>query len=424
MSFQQSGNVVSDDEGASSRPSATTAPTATAMPTATTRPAVPPPAVPPAQQQQMPAAVASAPASSAIAPTAAAAAAPSTASAPAPAPAAPAATNDTGDTTTSITTTNTKTTTTTPEGYPLTNITGGPGIHDVYLGRGGGINNKPGNIRFRDLVRQHKVRYIEARKIDKPKVAVDVVRIWRNLRPPGRFLERTRVGGVVSEPPVYHDVGDKKAQLKASQCLRERTPEVMRLVQEQELKRRSEESMTDILIPVCPVGASMPAATDVLRWTHDDDYATSTIRNVEFRSLMTSRAYRVIPLYYIQNCQRRCVIRTATVIPPTRTGGDSASGNSSGVESLALLAELKNSYEEEEKETDRNKKRKIAQERGTKLVPTNTYRYSWVRGIPNGRIELTRTMDQEMIMIDNIYPQLIPGEANLTLPRPLEIGSR
>lgn len=412
MSSHQSGNVVSDDEGASSQP---TAPTA--MPTAATRPAVQPPAAPPAQQQQqqrqMPAAVASAPGSSATAATAAAAA-PSGAPPPASAPAA----INTGGTTST-----TNTTSTTTGGYPLTNITGEPGIHDVFLGRGGGINNRPGNIRFRDLVRQHKARYIEARKIDKPKVAVDVVRIWRNLNPPGRFLERTKVSGVVSEPPVYHDVGDKKAQLKASQCLRERTPEVMKLVQEQELKRRSEESMTDILIPVCPVGASMPASTDVLRWTHDDDYATSTIRNVEFRSLMTSRAYRVIPLYYIQNCQRRCVIRTATAIPPTRTGGNAASGSSSGVEYLALLAELKNSYEEEEKESDSNKKRQIAQERGTKLVATNTYRYSWVRGIPNGRIELTRTMDQEMIMIDNIYPQLIPGEANLTLPRPLDIGS-
>ena len=223
MSSHQSGNVVSDDEGASSRP--IEAPTATTMPTATTRPAVQPPAA-------RPAATAPAPGSSTIAPAAAAAAAPSTAPAPASAPAAPAATNNTGGATTTSSTTNTTTTTTTAGGYPLTNITGEPGIHDVYLGRGGGINNKPGNIRFRDLVRQHKVRYIEARKIDKPKVAVDVVRIWRNLRPPGRFLERTRVGGVVSEPPVYHDVGDKKAQLKASQCLRERTPEVMKLVQE------------------------------------------------------------------------------------------------------------------------------------------------------------------------------------------------
>ena len=401
MSSQQGGNVVSDDEDMSSRPTAT--PTTTGQPPA----ALP---APPPQQMLAGAAAALPPGSSTI--VAAAAAARTTAAASASAPAAPAPAVDTGDSTT-----------TANYEYPMTNITGKAGIHDVYLGRGGGINNRPGNIRFRDLVRQHKVRYIEARKIDKPKVAVDVVRIWRNLNPPGRFLERTKVGGVVSEPPVYDDVGDKKAQLKASQCLRERTPEVMKLVQEQELRKRSEESMTDILIPVCPVGASMPASTDVLRWTHNDDYATSTIRNVEFRSLMTSRAYRVIPLYYVQNCQRRCVIRTATAIQPTRTGGDPASGSSSGVEYLALLMELKNSYEEEEKETDSRKKRKIAQERGTKLVATNTYRYSWVRGIPNGRIELTRPMNQEYIMMDNIYPQLISGEANITLPRPLDIGS-
>jgi hypothetical protein len=306
--------------------------------------------------------------------------------------------------------------------HPMTNITDEPGIHDVLLGRGGGINNRPGNIRFRDLVRQHKVRYIEARKIDKPKVAVDVVRMWRSLDPPGRFLERTKVGGTgaLCEPPVYHDVGDKKAQLKASQCLRERTPEVMKLVKEQEHQRRIDDSRTDVLIPVCRVGTSMPASTDadVLRWTHDKDYASSSSRNVEFRSLMTSRAYRVIPLYYVQNCQRRCIMRTATAVPITSDGRGGVSA-SSNVEYLALLAELKNSYKEEEMETDRSKKRKIAEERGTQLVATNVYRYSWVRGIPQGRIELTGPMDHEKVMIDHIYPQLIPGEVNFNLPKPL-----
>lgn len=299
------------------------------------------------------------------------------------------------------------------------------GVHDVLLGRGGGINNRPGNVRFRELVKQHKVRYIEARKVDKPKVAVDVVRIWRALTPPGRFLERTTGpdGKTQLEPPVYHEVGDKKAQLKASQCLREKTPDVVRIVQQ---KVRREGNQTDILIPVCQVGKAMPASTDVLRWAYDGTYNASSCRDVEFRSLTTARAYRIVPLYYVQNCLRRCVRRAA---PAVGAGGDVVvDGGSSNVEYLALLVELKNSYvyEDETTEPDSAKKRKIAEEGGTiqtRLVATSSYRYSWVRGIPNGRIELTRPLDNENVMIDSIYPQLICVEATVKLPRPLDVYS-
>jgi len=313
--------------------------------------------------------------------------------------------------------------------YPMTGAgmmgTAGIGVHDVLLGRGGGINNRPGNVRFRELVKQHKVRYIEARKVDKPKVAVDVVRIWRALTPPGRFLERTTGpdGKTLLEPPVYHEVGDKKAQLKASQCLREKTPDVVRIVQQ---KVRREGNQTDILIPVCQVGKAMPASTDVLRWAYDGTYDASSCRDVEFRSLTTARAYRIVPLYYVQNCLRRCVRRTA---PAAGAGGGVVrDGGSSNVEYLALLVELKNSYvyEDETTEPDSAKKRKIAEEGGTiqtRLVATSSYRYSWVRGIPNGRIELTRPLDNENVMIDSIYPQLICVEATVKLPRPLDVYS-
>ena len=36
-----------------------------------------------------------------------------------------------------------------------------------------------------------------------------------------------------------------------------------------------------------------------------------------------------------------------------------------------------------------------------------------MRGIPNGRIELTRPLDNENVMIDSIYPQLICVEATV-----------
>uniref|UniRef100_A0A7S1CY08 DUF6824 domain-containing protein n=1 Tax=Cyclophora tenuis TaxID=216820 RepID=A0A7S1CY08_CYCTE len=125
--------------------------------------------------------------------------------------------------------------------YPMSGIDY-PGMNDVMCGRGGGTNNHIGNIRFRQLVNEHKLRYLAASKVDKPKVAMDVVQIWRNLDPPGRFLTKTDASQ--GDDSLWHDVGDKKAREKASQCLRERTPDVMPFVkklQEKEKKKKEEE---------------------------------------------------------------------------------------------------------------------------------------------------------------------------------------
>ena len=107
-----------------------------------------------------------------------------------------------------------------------------PGEHDVLLGRGGGTNNHSGNIKFRQLVNEHKMRYLACSKVDKPKVSREVVQLWRKLSPPGRFLARQDdskrgPGSVKAADNIWYEVGDKKAREKASQCLRERTPDVM-----------------------------------------------------------------------------------------------------------------------------------------------------------------------------------------------------
>jgi hypothetical protein len=107
-----------------------------------------------------------------------------------------------------------------------------PGEHDVLLGRGGGTNNHTGNIKFRKVVNEHKMRYLACNKVDKPKVARDVVQLWRKMSPPGRFLSRgddskKGPGSVSDAENKWYEVGDKKAREKASQCLRERTPDVL-----------------------------------------------------------------------------------------------------------------------------------------------------------------------------------------------------
>eukprot|EP00984_Skeletonema_dohrnii_P021333 scaffold10641_cov75-Skeletonema_dohrnii-CCMP3373.AAC.1 len=138
--------------------------------------------------------------------------------------------------------------------YPLTNILN-PGENDILCGRGGGTNAHSGNIKFRKLVAAHKLRYLAASKSDKPNVARDVVKEWRGMNPPGRFLAKMDVKMMISlnlitveeikeeqlqqqqevsgggggngktkkkEKVFWYDVGDKKAREKASQCLRER----------------------------------------------------------------------------------------------------------------------------------------------------------------------------------------------------------
>lgn len=113
-----------------------------------------------------------------------------------------------------------------------------PGPNDVMFGRGGGTNNHSGNIRFRQLVNDHKLRYLAASKVDKPKVAREVVNIWRSQETAGRFLTKADKG----KDSLWFDVGDQRAREKASQCLRERTPDVMPFVkslQQQDLPEKT-----------------------------------------------------------------------------------------------------------------------------------------------------------------------------------------
>jgi len=125
-----------------------------------------------------------------------------------------------------------------------------PGPHDVLLGRGGGTNNHEGNRNFRRLVCEHKMRYLSCSKIEKPAVAREVVMLWQRLEPPGRFLIRKEDGkenasGKRQEDEdkiVWVEVSDKKAREKASQCLRERTPDVVPYIRQ---LREQQDQMTE-----------------------------------------------------------------------------------------------------------------------------------------------------------------------------------
>jgi len=139
--------------------------------------------------------------------------------------------------------------------------------HDVLCGRGAKANNNQGNILFRHLIKEHKIRYIDVVKVEKPNVAREVVKIWRDQEPPGRFLMKVNPqkhdNADGNMEVLWYDVGDDKARMKASQCLRERTPDVIPYVKM--LKKNNN-------LPPCPISISalypnqfqdsMPTATN------------------------------------------------------------------------------------------------------------------------------------------------------------------
>lgn len=94
--------------------------------------------------------------------------------------------------------------------------------NDVLSGRGGGTNVHPGNRYFRDLINYHRRAYLKARKNDKPIISRVIVRAVRERG--GRFLVRDDSTG------LYLEIGDKVAREKASQALRQRAPEMRRIL--------------------------------------------------------------------------------------------------------------------------------------------------------------------------------------------------
>ena len=114
------------------------------------------------------------------------------------------------------------------ENWPLKDIKE-PHENDVMYGRGGGTNHHPGNKRYRKMVEDRKLDYVNSKRLDKPLVALDIIRVWRAQEPPGRFLKLDEKTG------LWHDVGDKKAREKTSQALREKAPLIRKQQEEEKL---------------------------------------------------------------------------------------------------------------------------------------------------------------------------------------------
>ena len=92
------------------------------------------------------------------------------------------------------------------------------GPQDVLCGRGGKINNHPGNCEFRELIKSQQEVYLKAKKRVKPNLTASIIESIRSRK--GRFLKKDDATG------GYYEISDTKAREKVAQALREGAPRI------------------------------------------------------------------------------------------------------------------------------------------------------------------------------------------------------
>lgn len=133
-----------------------------------------------------------------------------------------------------------------------------PGPNDVKFGRGGGMNQSSGNVKFRELVRSKKYEYNVVAQTKAEKVAV-TEEVFATVRDRGgRFLQRAETMGAALEnyrgsSNWWVEVSHSKALAKTSQALREGAQAI-----KEEARRRGE--MSDAGASPMPVGATRPGS--------------------------------------------------------------------------------------------------------------------------------------------------------------------
>lgn len=113
-----------------------------------------------------------------------------------------------------------------PQVYPSARGQSTYNENDVLCGRGGGTNMHPGNRYFRELVDEHRRTYLKSRKNDKPSISQAIVEAVRLKG--GKFLKKC------DETDLWFEIGNESAHEKTSQALRQKAPEMRKLLQAQE----------------------------------------------------------------------------------------------------------------------------------------------------------------------------------------------
>ena len=98
-----------------------------------------------------------------------------------------------------------------------------PLLHYTSPSLTGKTNHFPGNIKWRLIIAEKKDEYNSSLRTGKPIIAMEIVSIWRDQSPPGRFLRKDEETG------LWDDIGDEDARIKCSQTLRERKESKLRL---------------------------------------------------------------------------------------------------------------------------------------------------------------------------------------------------
>jgi len=118
-----------------------------------------------------------------------------------------------------------------------------PHHNDVLCGRGGTINDHPGNKQYRMMVDNKKRVYLSARfKREKRLIATGIVEQIRNLNPPGRFLMREG-----KNSSTWFDIGDVKAREKVSQALRENALAVRKEMEAEYAEKKKREAREEAI---------------------------------------------------------------------------------------------------------------------------------------------------------------------------------
>lgn len=108
-----------------------------------------------------------------------------------------------------------------------------PHPHDVLSGRGGSVNNHSGNVQFRKWVHVRKTDYnLAPSKVEKARVAQDIIALVRGQNPPGRFLQKDTSAGIGN---WWIELDEDRVIAKTSQALREGAPNI-RAAHQQEIK--------------------------------------------------------------------------------------------------------------------------------------------------------------------------------------------
>lgn len=90
-----------------------------------------------------------------------------------------------------------------------------PNDYDIISGRGNGVNRRPGNTRFREIVSKYKETYSYAKSTDKREIAKAVIREVEMLTPPSRFLVQN------GSTKLWHVLNRHSVIKKVAQALRE-----------------------------------------------------------------------------------------------------------------------------------------------------------------------------------------------------------